>query len=127
MTAFFRHVASLAVLMFVISSMLNVGLTQRPSMIMDHLANWHYLVRMVLVNLIVVPALMAFALELVPLKPAYAAGLPRVCCSSGHVLGHRSSSSSLRSRTTRSRSVRPCSWFSWRPPSLPSRFCCRSS
>jgi bile acid:Na+ symporter, BASS family len=74
-SAFCQQVASLAVIVFVISSMLNVGLTQRPSLIREHLANWHYLVRMVLANLIVVPALMAFALKLVPLEPVYAAGL----------------------------------------------------
>lgn len=40
-STFFRQVASLAVLVFVTSSMLNVGLTQRPSMIREHLTNWH--------------------------------------------------------------------------------------
>jgi bile acid:Na+ symporter, BASS family len=74
-SAFSQQVASLAVAVFVISSMLNVGLTQRPSRISKHLANWHYLVRMVLVNLIVVPALIVFALDVVPLEPVYAAGL----------------------------------------------------
>jgi len=74
-STFFRQVASLAVLVFVTSSMLNVGLTQRPSMIREHLTNWHYLTRMVLVNLIVVPALTVFAPALVPLEPAYATGL----------------------------------------------------
>lgn len=57
------------------SSMLNVGLTQRPTKIIEHLSNWHYLIRMVVVNLLVVPALMVFALELIELDPAYESGL----------------------------------------------------
>ena len=44
----------------------NVGLTQRPSKIIKHLSNWHYLVRMMVVNLAVVPALMLAERRQVP-------------------------------------------------------------
>ena len=70
-----REVADIAVPVFVVTSMLNVGLTQKPSRILHHLRNWHFLVRMVLVNLVVVPALMIAAVSVVELEPIYAAGL----------------------------------------------------
>ncbi|WP_010540745.1 bile acid:sodium symporter family protein [Dietzia alimentaria] len=75
MTDFFRDLAQFFVPVFVISSMLNVGLTQRPTKLVEHLSNWHYLVRMVVVNLLVVPAVMVFALELVDVAPAYESAL----------------------------------------------------
>lgn len=70
-----RQLASIAIPVFVITSMLNVGLTQRPSKILQHLSNWHFLVRMLLVNLVIVPALMLAAVTVVDLVPAYEVGL----------------------------------------------------
>ena len=75
MTEFFGQVASVGVPIFVISSMLNVGLTQKPQKLLGHLRNWHYLVRMIVVNLLVVPALMLLAITIVDLDTVYAAGL----------------------------------------------------
>ena len=75
MLEFLRDAAGVLVTVFVVSSMLNVGLTQRPSRILYHLRHWRFLASMVLTNLVVVPALMVFALELVPVADVYAAGL----------------------------------------------------
>lgn len=71
----FQTIGSWGVLVFVISSMLNVGLTQKPQKLLGHLRNWHYLVRMIVVNLLVVPALMLLAITIVDLDTVYAAGL----------------------------------------------------
>lgn len=71
----FKLIASWLVPLFVVTSMLNVGLTQKPSRILHHLRNYRFLVRMVATNLIIVPALMVFTLQLVPVEDAYAAGL----------------------------------------------------
>ena len=43
--------------------------------LLEHLGNRAFLVRMVLINLVVVPALMIAATSVVPLEPVYAAGL----------------------------------------------------
>jgi bile acid:Na+ symporter, BASS family len=70
-----RQMAGIAVPVFVVTSMLNVGLTQKPTKILEHLRNWRFLVRMVLVNLVVVPALMIAAVSVVEMDLVYAAGL----------------------------------------------------
>lgn len=75
MTEMIRDLAQLAVPVFVVTSLFNVGLTQHPTRILSHLRNWHYLVRMLVVNLLVVPALMLLAVRLVDLDPVLAAGL----------------------------------------------------
>lgn len=75
MFEFFQTVGSWGVSVFVVTSMLNVGLTQKPSRLLEHLGNRAFLVRMVLINLVVVPALMIAATTVVPLEPVYAAGL----------------------------------------------------
>lgn len=71
----FQTVGSWAVGVFVITSMLNVGLTQKPSRLLRHLDNRAFLVRMLVVNFVVVPALMIAAVSMVDLEPVYAAGL----------------------------------------------------
>lgn len=71
----FQTVGSWGVTVFVVTAMLNEGLTQKPSRLLEHLGNRAFLVRMVLLNLVVVPALMIAATDVVPLKPVYAAGL----------------------------------------------------
>lgn len=70
-----KQAGAFLVTVFVLTSMLNVGLTQKPSKILGHLDNRGFLASMVLANLVVVPALMVFALELVPLAAPYVAGL----------------------------------------------------
>lgn len=76
MFAFFQTLSAILVPVFVISAMFNVGLTQRPTKIIEHLrVNWGFFLRMVVTNLIIVPALMVFALEIFEVSPAYSAGL----------------------------------------------------
>ncbi|CCH88438.1 sodium symporter [Modestobacter italicus] len=71
----FQTIGSWGVTVFVVTSMLNVGLTQKPSRLLDHLGNRAFLVRMLVINLVVVPALMIAATSVVALEPVYAAGL----------------------------------------------------
>ena len=71
----FQTTGSWGVIVFVVTSMLNVGLTQKPSRLLEHLGNRAFLVRMLVINLIVVPALLIAAADVVPLEPVYAAGL----------------------------------------------------
>jgi BASS family bile acid:Na+ symporter len=71
----FQTIGSWGVTVFVITSMLNVGLTHKPSRLLEHLDNRAFLVRMLVINLVVVPALMIAATDIVPLEPVYAAGL----------------------------------------------------
>lgn len=84
MLDFFKAAAAILIPIFVVSSMLNVGLTQRPTKIVGHLKrNRAFFARMVVTNLLLVPALMVFAIELVELDPAYAAGLIVFSVSAG--------------------------------------------
>lgn len=80
---FFQTVGSWGVTIFVVTSMLNVGLTQKPSRLLTHLDNQAFLLRMVLVNFVVVPALMIAAVFLIDLEPVYAAGLLLFSLSAG--------------------------------------------
>ncbi|HLS26039.1 MAG TPA: bile acid:sodium symporter [Beutenbergiaceae bacterium] len=80
---FFQTVGSIAVSVFVVTSMLNVGLTQKPSRLLAHLNNRAFLLRMVLMNFVVVPALMIAAVYLVDLERVYAAGLLLFSLSAG--------------------------------------------
>lgn len=75
MMEFFRQASAILVVIFVVSSMLNVGLTQKPSRIISHLRRSQFLIAMLVVNLIVVPAVMIFVLRLVPVAPHYETGL----------------------------------------------------
>lgn len=75
MTEFFQQAIGYLVLIFVVTSMLNVGLTQKPSRILFHLQNHQFLLTMLIVNLMLVPALMIYALRLVPVAPHYEVGL----------------------------------------------------
>ena len=70
-----RQIVDIAVPALVVTSMFNVGLTQKPSRILHHLRNWRFLARMVLVNLVIVPAVMIAAVSVVELERVYAAGL----------------------------------------------------
>lgn len=71
----FQVIGSWGVTVFVVSSMLNVGLTQKPALLIRHLSNRAFLLRMLLLNFIVVPALMISLTQIVPLEPIYIAGL----------------------------------------------------
>lgn len=76
MYQFFQDLTSFVLPIFVISTMFNVGLTQKPSSIVQHLRDWRFLVRMLLANFIIVPALMFTLVNLVgDYTPAQAAGL----------------------------------------------------
>lgn len=72
---FFRQASAILVVIFVASSMLNVGLTQKPSRILFHLRRSQFLIAMLIVNLIVVPAVMLFVLRIVPVAPHCEIGL----------------------------------------------------
>ena len=71
----FQTIGSWGVTVFVVTSMLNAGLTQKPSRLLEHLGNRAFLLRMLVINLVVVPALMIAATSVVALEPVYAAGL----------------------------------------------------
>lgn len=76
MYEFFQDLTSVVLPVFVISTMFNVGLTQKPSAIAENLRNWHFLVRMLFANFIIVPSLMFALVNLVgDYSPAQAAGL----------------------------------------------------
>jgi BASS family bile acid:Na+ symporter len=60
---------------FVICTMLNVGLTQKPAAIAEHLKNWPFDLKMLAANFIFAPLLMIGALYFVPFSPALKAGL----------------------------------------------------
>lgn len=75
MYEFFQMLGSWGIAVFVVTSMLNVGLTQKPSRLLRHLDNRAFLLRMLLLNFIVVPALMIAGVYLVDMEPVYAAGL----------------------------------------------------
>src|SRR5688572_19041474 len=60
---------------FVITTMLNVGLTQKPSAIAVHLKNWPFVLKMLAANFVFAPLLMIAALYLAPFSPALKAGL----------------------------------------------------
>lgn len=79
----FQAIGSWGVTVFVITSMLNVGLTQKPSRLLEYLDNRAFLLRMLVINLIVVPALMIAAADIVALEPVYAAGLLLFFLSAG--------------------------------------------
>ena len=68
---------------FVICTMLSVGLTQKPSAIAEHLKNWPFMLKMLAANFIFAPLLMVGALYLVPFNPALKAGLMIFCLGAG--------------------------------------------
>lgn len=72
---FFRQVVTITVPIFVVSTMFNVGLTQKLSEILGYLRNWHFVIRMLLANFILVPALMIALVNITDYDPALQAGL----------------------------------------------------
>jgi bile acid:Na+ symporter, BASS family len=75
MFEFFRSLVQIVAPVFVISTMLNVGLTQKLSDITAHLKNYHFVLKMLLANFVVAPLLMIVALYFAPFDPALKAGL----------------------------------------------------
>src|SRR5215217_4567235 len=75
MTEFFRGIVSYLVPLFVVSTMLNVGLTQHLKSILRHLTRWGFVVKMLIANFVVVPLLMIVVLNFFSFDPALKAGL----------------------------------------------------
>jgi len=75
MFEFLRSAIQIIAPVFVISTMLNVGLTQKPSDIAVHLKNWPFVVKMLLANFVFAPLLMIVALRFIPFDPPLKAGL----------------------------------------------------
>jgi len=71
----FRAIVRIAVPVFVVATMLNVGLTQQPSEIIRHLRNWPFVLRMLAANFIVVPLVMVVILRIASLPLAQQEGL----------------------------------------------------
>jgi BASS family bile acid:Na+ symporter len=75
MFAFLRGVAQIVIPIFVVSTMLNVGLTQKVSTIVGYLRDWAFVLRMLLANFVLAPLLMILLLLLTSFDPALKAGL----------------------------------------------------
>lgn len=75
MFEFFRSVVQIVAPIFVISTMLNVGLTQKLSDITGHLKNYPFVLKMLIANFVVAPLLMIVALRFASFDPALKAGL----------------------------------------------------
>jgi BASS family bile acid:Na+ symporter len=75
MFEFFRSAVQIVAPIFVISTMLNVGLTQKLSNITAHLNNYSFVLKMLLANFVLAPLLMIVALYFSPFDPALKGGL----------------------------------------------------
>lgn len=75
MFEFFRSLVQIVAPIFVVSTMLNVGLTQKLSDITAHLKNYSFVVKMFVANFIVAPLVMIGALYFAPFDRALKAGL----------------------------------------------------
>jgi BASS family bile acid:Na+ symporter len=75
MFEFFRSVVAVSVPVFVISTMLNVGLTQKPSAVIGYLRDWPFVLRMLAANFIAVPLVMILILRITTFSPVVQAGL----------------------------------------------------
>ena len=69
MFEFFRGVVGIAVPVFVIATMLNVGLTQKPSAIMSYLRNWPFVLKLLVANFVAVPLVMILILRVTAFEP----------------------------------------------------------
>ena len=70
-----RSLVQIVAPIFVVSTMLNVGLTQKLSDIVRHLRNYPFVLKMLAANFVVAPLLMIAALYAAPFDPALKAGL----------------------------------------------------
>lgn len=75
MFEFLRSLVPILAPVFVVSTMLNVGLTQKLSDITSHLKNYSFVVKMLVANFLVAPLLMLGALYFAPFHPALKTGL----------------------------------------------------
>ena len=75
MFQFLRTSVQFVAPVFVICTMLNVGLTQKLSAIAAHLKNWPFVLKMLAANFIFAPLLMIVALYLAPFDASLKAGL----------------------------------------------------
>ncbi len=75
MFEFFRSLVEIIAPIFVISTMLNVGLTQMFSDITEHLRNYRFVLKMLLAHFVLAPLLMIFVLTFTSFDPALKAGL----------------------------------------------------
>jgi BASS family bile acid:Na+ symporter len=75
MFEFLRSAVQFLAPIFVISTMLNVGLTQKPADIARHLRNGPFVLKMLAANFVLAPLLMIAALYVAPFDPALKAGL----------------------------------------------------
>jgi BASS family bile acid:Na+ symporter len=83
MSEFLRNAIQYIAPVFVICTMLNVGLTQKPAAIAEHLKNWRFVVKMLIANFVLAPLFMVVALYLVPFDPSLRAGLLIFCLGAG--------------------------------------------
>jgi BASS family bile acid:Na+ symporter len=75
MFEFFRSLVQIVAPIFVVSTMLNVGLTQKWSDITRHLKNYPFVSKMLVANFLIAPLLMIAALYFAPFDAALKAGL----------------------------------------------------
>lgn len=75
MFEFVRGIVAITVPAFVISTMLNVGLTQKPSAMVAYLRDWRFVIRMLVANFVAVPLVMVLILRITSFDPAVQAGL----------------------------------------------------
>ncbi|WP_102126822.1 bile acid:sodium symporter family protein [Deinococcus planocerae] len=75
MFEFLQRLAGFAVPIFVISTMLNVGLTQKLPDIVGYWKEWPFVLKMLLANFVLAPLVMILAVNLFTFPPALEAGL----------------------------------------------------
>lgn len=75
MFEFFKTAIPYITPIFVISTMLNVGLTQKFSDIIEHLRNYRFVLKMLIANFVAVPLVMLLMLYVAPFEPTLKAGL----------------------------------------------------
>lgn len=80
---FFQNLSDIFLPIFILGTMFNVGLTQRPSNLLANLRNWHFLLRMVVANFLIVPALMVALVAVTDYDPALKVGLLTMACCAG--------------------------------------------
>jgi BASS family bile acid:Na+ symporter len=72
---FLQGLAGFAVPIFVIATMLNVGLTQKLSAIVAYWQEWPFVLKMLLANFVLAPLVMILATNVLTFDPALEAGL----------------------------------------------------
>jgi BASS family bile acid:Na+ symporter len=75
MFEFFKSIIPYVTPIFVISTMLNVGLTQKPPDIIEHWKNYPFVLKMLIANFVAAPLVMVLMLYFAPFEPTLKAGL----------------------------------------------------